>query len=71
MKPNGFVRAASITSQTSMSRVAAHQGQFVHQADIHGAKRILKQLHHLRHARRRDRDECLHDVPVEGGGRLG
>ena len=51
--------------------VAAHQGQLVHHADVDGAERVLKQLDHLRHARRRDRDDRLHDVPVERGGRLG
>src|SRR6187200_441391 len=35
----------------------AHQRQFVHEADIDGAERVLQQLHHLGDARRRDADD--------------
>ena len=55
MKPNGFVRAALITSHTSMSMRLTHQGQLVHEPDIDGSKRVLEELDHLGDTRRADR----------------
>ena len=54
MKPNGFVAAASTTSQTLMPSLSHIMRQLVDHADVHGAKRVLQQLHHLRHFGRAD-----------------
>ena len=51
--------------------VAAHQRQLVDEPDVDRAERILQQLHHLRHPRRRDRHHGIDDEAVERGGRLG
>ena len=42
-----------------MPELVAHQRDLVHEADVHGAERVLEQLHHLGDARRADRHDRL------------
>ncbi len=43
----------------------AHQRELVHEADVHGAERVLEELDHLGHARGADRHDGVHHLAVE------
>ena len=58
MKPNGFVAAARMTSHGVDAEPLAHDRDLVDEADVHGAERVLEELHHLRGVGARDGDDA-------------
>ena len=65
MNPNGFVAAASITSQTFTPKPIANNRHLVHQPDVHRPEGVLEQLDELSRFGRRDRHDGLDAGPVE------
>ena len=49
----------------------AHQREFVHEADVHRAERVLEQLDHFGDARRAHRHDLVHHLAVESHRRAG
>ena len=65
MKPNGFVFAASITSQMSIPMARVNDLQLVDQRDIHAAENILQQLGRFGDPARGDRHNRVDRLAIK------
>ena len=71
MKPNGFVAAASMTSQTFTPSLSHTIAISFDEPDVHGAERVLEQLHQLRGLGAGHRDDGVDARRVERRRDLG
>ena len=68
MKPNGFVAAASTTSQMSIPIRSQRIGELVDERDVDRAEDVLEQLRQLGRLRARELVDRVDRAPVELGG---